>query len=143
MTCREFRRQFQAFLDARKASVLSAHCEEHGSTCASCASYARSMLQLDADLAHLPEVDLPESLIHLAGSIESAEAARPSWRPYIIKGVVISAAAAIGLALSSQLGPVGAQLVRMALVSAGFFMVLVTSLRPYCVSDDSANQTTP
>jgi len=143
MTCREFRKQFQSFLDDRRTSALGAECEAHRRSCPACASYAQSMLRLDSDLARLPEVDLPESLFQMAGSIEAAEAARPSWTPYIIKGAVLAAAAAVALDLSAQLSPVGAQLVRMALVSAGFFMVLVTSLRPYCVSDDPADQTTP
>lgn len=139
MTCNEFRSQFHASLDARSALPMSPNLDSHRNSCHACASYTQSMLRLDRQLQNLPEVDLPESLFAIADSIEAAQASRtadPPWTPYIVKGAVLIFAASIMWLASMQMSPIPQQLLRVALASAGFFMVLVTSLRPRFVSEN-------
>jgi hypothetical protein len=131
MNCEEFRSQYNVWLDGRKSSPLSPEAELHGRSCTDCGTYARAMLQIDADLRNLPDVAFPEEIFAYSGEQGGLAPGRRREISYLLHsgGAVVLPALAAWI-ISLYLPPVWQFAMQFLLVSGAMVLFAAASLRP-------------
>jgi len=131
MSCEEYRRLVNRWLDARESSPLDGEAESHARGCAGCRSYARAMVRIDAGLRDLPEVQVPEEILESA----LCEGGRVpgSGRAFLIRcarGAAPGLPAAMAWILSGLLPPPSDIVLRFTLASASMALFALSVFRP-------------
>lgn len=131
MICEEFKRAYSSSLDGVLGEGEARHMLAHAQQCQGCAAYRDALASLDADLRHLPALEIPARLVQnleqLPQSFKPREA-RVGWRPEFFRilpyGVAAIVASLLLGELPAQLQAVGNSLLAFAGTLVFFLAVL-------------------
>ncbi len=104
MNCEEFRDKVSALIDGELPRGQREEMLAHRAACADCDRYATEIEKVDEILRAHPLPEIPPELIERLEQIElDWTVPYVSWRPYV-RDYLISAAAALGVLLISEMG---------------------------------------
>ena len=120
MTCDEFQTQYQFFLDGRPTGPMPPELQAHAQSCPVCSAFAEAIGEVDQNLRHMPDVEMPPGLMEILEKIPAHEAERmrvQSWNPDIVRSAITFLAACAVLAIGSILSSDLQVIVRTAVLS--------------------------
>lgn len=144
MTCEKFMNQYQLFLDGHPTGPMPPDLQAHAQICPVCSAFAEAIGEVDQNLRHMPDVEMPPGFMETLEKIPAHEAERvrvQSWNPDILRGAITLAAACAVLAIGSILTSDLHIIVRTAVLSICLILFAARAL-PRRLSSFSVSHTT-
>ena len=133
MTCEEFRRSYNSFLDGVLNEGESRLLVEHAGQCQGCAAYRDAFASLDEDLRRLPELPIPLELVRKLEDLPYRSRpgeARAPWKPEILRALSFAIPAIVAFVAFGELPETFQAAGNILLAFTGTLVFLLSVLRP-------------
>lgn len=133
MTCEEFRRAYNSYLDGLLGEGEARLLGDHATQCQGCAAYRSAFASLDEDLRRLPELEIPLQLVETlknAPPFSNPGETRAAWTPELLRVLSYGIGAVIAFIAFGELPALFQALGNVLLAFTGTLVFLLSILRP-------------